>query len=420
MGNVLVQLMAVVAMLVGGEAARVGGGRFTIVEKYVGNSGAAAADGEKPKTLFGNVNSCLDEGWISTRERTGGVLPGTARYGEEHNASANRATRGPIVPWELALTSVAKGDLQSAIMMKRTLGKTGLSVTALGFGSAPVGYLNTEKEAAGRLLNALLDKGINLIDTAASYPGSEELIGEYVGHRRDEFVLVSKCGQAFEDVPGKAWTAEVVTGTVDRSLKRLRTDAIDVMLLHSCNLRLLKESDALAGLVAAREAGKIRFIGYSGDNEAAAHAAGLADIAVIEASVSIADQANIDVVLPVTVANNVGVLAKRPIANAAWRDISQQQGMYQNYAKTYTDRLTAMKLSPADVGLPAGAWSEMALRFTLSQPGVHCAIIGTTKESNLDANADIIAKGPLPAAAIEKIRAAFRAADPNGKWTGQT
>lgn len=305
-------------------------------------------------------------------------------------------------------------------MIKRTLGKTGFSVSPLGFGSAPVGFLNTEKEAAGALLSQLLDRGINLIDTAASYPGSEELIGKYIAHRRSEYVLVSKCGQAFDDLPGKAWTAEVVTATVDRSLKRLKTDVIDVMLLHSCDLKTLKGSDALAGLVKAREAGKIRFAGYSGDNEAAAYAAGLVDVAVIETSVNLVDQVNIDLVLPKTVTNNVGVLAKRPIANAAWKDLSEQKGMYQNYAKVYSERFAAMDLSPADVGLPADAWSELALRFTLSLPDVHSAIIGTTNPANVDANLAIVNKGPLPAAAIAKVRAAFKKADPNGKWTGQT
>jgi len=305
-------------------------------------------------------------------------------------------------------------------MTKRTLGKTGLSVTSLGFGSAPVSYLNTERESAGKLLNELLDMGINLIDTAASYPGSEELIGEFISHRRDEYVLVSKCGQAFPELPGKAWTAEVVLATVDRALKQMRTDVIDVMLLHSCNARLLQESDALAGLVKAREAGKIRFAGYSGDNDIAALAVTMPDIAVLETSISIADQLNIDTVLPKAVANNVGVLAKRPIANAAWKDISQQQGMYQNYVKTYTERLAKMRLSPTDAGLPADAWSEMALRFTLSQPGVHTAIIGTTNPKNLAANLAVVDKGPLPKPALDKIRATFLTADPGRTWTGQT
>ncbi len=85
-------------------------------------------------------------------------------------------------------------------------------------------------------------------------------------------------------------------------------------------------------LVEAREAGKIRFCGYSGDNEAAAFACRLPDVAVLETSVNLADQANIDQALRLAKTHDVGVIAKRPIANAAWKDLSEQQGMYQKYA----------------------------------------------------------------------------------------
>ena len=220
-------------------------------------------------------------------------------------------------------------------MENRPFGKTGHDVSALGFGGAEVGYLETEQRQVAQVLNTLLDEGVNLIDTAAAYAGSEEVIGKAIAHRRDEYVLVSKCGRPFEDLPGEAWSPDLVSATVDRSLRRLQTDRLDVMLLHSCDLEILKKGDALGALVKAREAGKIRFVGYSGDNEAAVHAAGLPDVAVIETSVSICDQANIDGVLPLAARNGIGVLAKRPIANAAWKDVSERRGIYVNYAKTY-------------------------------------------------------------------------------------
>src|SRR5204862_2867736 len=123
----------------------------------------------------------------------------------------------------------------------------------------------------------------------------------------------------------------------------------------------------------------------------------LPDVAVIETSVSIADQRNINLVLPVAREHNLGVLAKRPVANAAWKDVQQQQGLYKNYAKTYTDRLRQMKLDPAPLGFtgPADeAWPELALRFTLSQPGVPSAIIGTTSPDNARKNIGCAGKGP--------------------------
>lgn len=299
-------------------------------------------------------------------------------------------------------------------MERRRLGKTGLEVTALGFGGAEVGFLETEQDQVAQVLNTLLDRGINLIDTAARYAGSEEAIGKAVAHRRDEYVLVSKCGQAFDDLDGEAWSATVIAGTIDRALRRLRTECIDVMLLHSCGLETLKKGEALGALAAAREAGKVRHIGYSGDNQAGAYAAGLPEVEVIETSVSICDHANIDAVLPLARQNEIGVLAKRPIANAAWKDASQRQGIYVDYAKTYAARLAAMAITPGDLGFhgdPATAWPEIALRFTLAQPGVTAAIVGTTRPSSVERNVEIAESGPLPDAALERIRAAFRKAE---------
>jgi aryl-alcohol dehydrogenase-like predicted oxidoreductase len=308
-------------------------------------------------------------------------------------------------------------------MQKRPFGNTGFSVSPLGFGGAPIGVLQTERHAAGRLLNFLLDQGVNLIDTAARYKDSEEVIGEYVGHRRKEFVLVSKCGSSVPHVDAPEWSAAMVEKTVDAALKRLRTDRIDVMLLHSCGKDVLERGEALAALAKARDAGKIGFAGYSGDNEAAAYAATLPDVAVIETSISLADQANIDAVLPTCRQRNLGVLAKRPIANAAWKQRDDQPGFYKDYAGTYADRLKQMNVTPADLGFtgpPEQAWPELALRFTLSIPGIHTAIIGTTNSDNARANLAIADKGPLPPAVVERIRRAFRNANPDGAWTGQT
>ena len=308
-------------------------------------------------------------------------------------------------------------------MVRRPFGKTRLSVTALGFGAGPIGYLATEQKQVESIVNTLVDGGVNFIDTAAAYHGSEEALGKVISRRRKELILVSKCGQQFQDLPGKAWSAEVVTATVDRSLKRLRTDYLDVMLLHSCDLSVLKRGDVIEALSKARNSGKIRFIGYSGDNEAAEFAACHREIAVIETSVNICDQANIDTVLPVAKEQNIGIIAKRPIANSVWRPAQQLQGIYQDYSKPYRDRLAMMKITPMDLGFSSEAdWPEIALRFTLSQPGVHVAIIGTTSPLNAKRNLEIAAKGPLPKETVEKLKATFIRAqsENNQKWIGLT
>jgi len=146
----------------------------------------------------------------------------------------------------------------------------------------------------------------------------------------------------------------------------------------------------------------------------------LDEVAVIETSINLTDQINIDKVLPICQARNVGVLAKRPIANACWKDPASQQGIYKAYSKTYTERLGEMKLKPADLGFTDADWPEIALRFVLSQPGVHSALIGTQNADNARSNLALAEKGALPLAVVTTIRDAFHAADPDGHWAGQT
>ena len=310
-------------------------------------------------------------------------------------------------------------------METRSFGDTGLTASVLGFGAAPIGVLDSPQMEIEGVLNLLLDEGVNLIDTAANYASSEEAIGKAIASRRDEYILVSKCGQAFPDLKGDAWSAEIVRNTIDRSLQRLQTDYLDVVLLHSCGLEILQKGDVIAALIAARDAGKIRFAGYSGDNEAVAYAANLKELAVLETSVNICDQVNIDLALPQARNAGMGVLAKRPIANAAWKPLDDQPGFYSEYAREYTQRWSAMNLMAHDLGFtePTDAsWPEIALRFTLAQPGVHTAIIGTTKTTHAVANIAAARKGPLPPPAVEAIRSAFRRAEDAASevWNGLT
>lgn len=298
-------------------------------------------------------------------------------------------------------------------MQHRTLGRTQFEVSALGWGAAPAAYLATD---AADVAHALLDSGVNLVDTAVSYPGSHQFIGEHLAARRGEFVLVSKVHAG----PKKDWSPETVKQQVDDALRDLRTDVIDVMLLHTCPIEVLEQDDALGALVDCREAGKIRFAGFSGDNDAAAFACKLPDVAVLETSLNVVDQKNVDDVLPVALAHDVGVIAKRPVANAAWKDLATQQGIYKNYAKAYTDRWAKMKLDPAELGATAADWPELALRFTLALEGVATAIVGTRSAENARANVAFAEKGPLEAAKVKLLRDKFHAAPGSAGWAGQT
>src|ERR1700733_4139253 len=160
-------------------------------------------------------------------------------------------------------------------IMTRALGRTGTNVTILGYGAMelrgrPRGP-EISDEDAGRLLNAVLDGGINLIDTSPDYGRSEELIGTHVGHRRDEFFLASKCGCPTEfpaDVPPPYphdYSQRNVRADVEQSLRRLRTDHLDLVQVHMSPSRAtLEENRTVEALRELRAEGKLRFIGMSG------------------------------------------------------------------------------------------------------------------------------------------------------------
>jgi len=310
--------------------------------------------------------------------------------------------------------------------MERTiLGKTDLTVSRLGFGAAPIGFLDTPQGQVDKLVAMLLDEGVNLFDTAAMYQDAEEKLGVALEGKRNDAVLVSKCGTKDDDLPGEAWSAELINASIDRSLKRLKTDHLDIVLLHSCDLSTLRQSDAVDTLLKARDAGKATYVGYSGDNDDAAAAASMGWVDVVETSVNICDQHNIDTVLPVCKEHHVGVIAKRPIANAAWNPLNKQRGIYKDYAKTYHERLKAMSITPHELGYFGHTeieWPEIALKFTLALQGVDCAIVGTTSTVNAQANIDAVRKNPLREQVVQKLRQAFKDAEraSGDTWLGQT
>lgn len=304
---------------------------------------------------------------------------------------------------------------------RRPFGPVGRSVSPLGFGGAPIGVLETDQDRTGRLLDRLLDGGVNLIDTAAMYRGSEAMIGRTIADRRDTFVLVSKCGHAIETSDAPAWSPELIRASVEQSLTRLRTDVIDVMLLHSCDLDVLQSGEAIDALVELRAAGSIRHVGYSGDGEALTWAAAHPEIAVLQTSLSICDQSNIRGGLAAAADRGLGVMAKRPLANAPWKGAAQYE-QYANYAAPYVDRFVAMgldqpdalaEIGAAEAGLdpadPATTWPALALRFTLSVPGVSVAIVGTTRDDHVDPNLAAAAAGPLPPAVVRRLQDRFDA-----------
>ena len=296
-------------------------------------------------------------------------------------------------------------------MERRRIGNTDMVASVLGFGGSEIGYQRVGPRVVARLLGSALDAGLNVIDTAECYDDSEVLIGRAIGARRRDFYLFTKCGHA-RNWRGD-WGPAALLNSIERSVRRLETDHLDLIQLHSCSLAELRRGDVIGTLERARERGLTRYIGYSGDGEAARFAVECGRFDTLQTSVSIADQEALDLTLPLARARKMGVIAKRPLANVAWRYARKPA---ESYYQVYWSRLRALDYSFLREAPEAAV--ATALRFTLSVPGVHTAIVGTTKPERWQHNAELLGAGALPAAALERIRARWREiADTS--WEGQ-
>jgi len=298
-------------------------------------------------------------------------------------------------------------------MERRRLGKTDMVASILGFGGSEIGYERVSGRTVARLLGEALDAGLNVIDTAECYEDSEILIGQALGARRQEVHLFTKCGHA-RGWAHEDWRPAPLLASIERSLRRLGTDHLDLIQLHSCSLGELRKGDAIAALEQARQRGWARYIGYSGDGAAARYAVECGRFDTLQTSVNIADQEALELTLPLARSREMGVIAKRPLANVAWRYARKPA---EPYYQAYWSRLRALDFPFLRNGPDAVA--STALRFTIAVAGVHTAIVGTTKPERWPQNAALLEAGALPAQEFEAIRARWREAA-DASWTGQT
>lgn len=294
----------------------------------------------------------------------------------------------------------------------RTLGKTGLRVSRLGAGLSEIGQELSldETEQAGQVLNTALDHGINLLDTASCYVNSEEFVGSTVAHRRDDYVLATKAGHATSIREGRNpevdWTYETVTMSVDRSLERMCTDHIDIVQLHSCTRETLERGDVIRALHDARDAGKTRFIGYSGDNDEALWAvrSGLFD--TLQTSFNVVDQRARRELLPAAVEQGMGILIKRPMANGTWGADPERPNRTAQWNRMLP-RAQAMEAMGPLPGAPVDR-IELAFGFTLSYDAVDVALTGTKNPRHMASNLELFERGiSLNAEVVADLEARF-------------
>jgi aryl-alcohol dehydrogenase-like predicted oxidoreductase len=290
---------------------------------------------------------------------------------------------------------------------KRTLGRTGLEVTTLGYGAmelrgAPRGR-DVSEEQAERILNAVLDAGINFIDTSIDYGVAEERIGKYIAHRRSEYFLASKCGCLAGDLvnnppPARegqrsphVFTAENIVQGVNQSLQRMKTEYLDLVQFHaSPSKQELEEHGALQALQDLQRQGKVRFIGISGTipNLKEQIEMGVFDTFQIPYS---ALERQHETLIEEASRAGAGIIIR---GGAAKGGPGKEQGdFWETWQRVGADDL-----------LGGMSRMEFILRFTYSHPDLDTTIVGTVNPDHLQDNLTALLSGPLPADVYDEAK----------------
>jgi aryl-alcohol dehydrogenase-like predicted oxidoreductase len=286
-----------------------------------------------------------------------------------------------------------------------TLGRTGIDVGAISLGCVEIGMSygppgearrELDESAVARLLNGALDRGVTLLDTAPAYGRSEELIGRSVAHRRAEYTLATKVEIA-PDLPAPA-IAGIVASSVDRSLARLHTDAVDLLLLHSADTELLRAGEAITALAAQRERGTCSWIGATTYGGEAADAA-LADdrIDVVQVAYSALDR-RLEPEIARSAGSGVGVVVRSVFLKGVLTDRARLLPHALSPLRDASTLLAAVA-ERAGMSLP-----ELAVRFVLSNPGVPTMLVGTAELHELEESIEWAERGALPVDMCDEIR----------------
>jgi len=285
-------------------------------------------------------------------------------------------------------------------MEQRQLGMTDMIVSVVGFGGYEISMksVDTTFEDAGKLLNTALDQGMNVIDTASCYLDSEKMIGETVSHRRQDYYLFSKFGEGVScGLPYPDWDVRNAKPSVERTLRDLKTDYLDILFIHSCTEAVLRRGELIEAARKLKQDGIARYIGYSGDSTHALYAIETGVFDVLQTSLNLADQEAATLTLDEAQKRGMGVVIKRPLANVVW----SRQGA-ENAPEEYKTRLD--KLAYPFMDEESDLITEKALRFVLSFPQVNLALVGTKNLDHMRKAFEFASKGKLSDEEFNSIR----------------
>ena len=288
-------------------------------------------------------------------------------------------------------------------MEKRNLGRTGLEITALGFGGMELRLL--DEKGADHILNTALDEGITYIDTSPEYPMSEYYIGKSIAHRRDEFILATKCCDNMTGIgPAYIFDRKTVLANIDESLRLMKTDYVDVLQIHGVIPEYLPDGEfgeVMETLREIKKAGKARHLGVTVCNKnpdfygfpatygynSILRFAPWQDLEVVQLVYGCLTRTSENVIQKAYDDYKTGIVAR---------------GIIKNYDNLYDSRFETARL---DELLDDGeSRHDFILRFALSHPGLATALIGTKHIGHLQSDIKAANKGALSAEIYEEAK----------------
>lgn len=265
---------------------------------------------------------------------------------------------------------------------KTTLGTTGLEVTRLGYGSGHRKPMDDQQRDT--ILNAVVDAGINFIDTAISYGNSEELIGRFLKHKRDKFYLATK---------GNLWNADDLENQLNQSLKRLATDYVDIYQLHNPTVDQCRSANLVDALNKFKKSGKCRWIGISTSIPDFNQFVEWNSFDIFQIPYSALQMEN-ENTMNKAANSGAGIIINGAVALGEPNVGKGSQVVWDNFEKYNLQQFLDINETK----------TSFMLRFTLTNNNAHTAIVGTTNPEHLNLNIESVLKGPLTTDVYNAVR----------------
>jgi aryl-alcohol dehydrogenase-like predicted oxidoreductase len=312
-------------------------------------------------------------------------------------------------------------------MKYRALGKTGLSISEIGYGAWGIGgtqWMGGTDDESVRALHRAIDLGINFIDTALAYGDghSEKLVGRVVRDAKHRVYVATKIpplNQEWPAKPGigieKVFPYEYILRSTETSLQHLKVDTIDLQQLHVWNPDWFHSEDWRRAFEELKAAGKVRAVGVSINDHQPDSALELVQSGLIDSVqviYNVFDQSPEKNLFPLTQKMNVGVLARVPLDEGSLTGTITEDTVFQpddfrssyfhgDRKKQVVEHISALM---RDLGITRDSLAEIALRFTITHPAVSSTIPGMRTVRNVERNAAVSGKGLLDEATLQVLK----------------